>query len=78
MGIVGDSNDQVRLRRLERERQDDKQRASDAKKEKVGFRNWHVGTQEVLESAFKQETIGLVTKEEYVTKRATIEARLEV
>ena len=81
-GYVGNTADTARIRRLEREREEDKERVENLKKQSAaqpaGFRQWQLGTQEVLESAFKKETVGLVTKEEYVTKKATIEARLEV
>ena len=80
-GYVGNAADQARIRRLEQERQDEKERLEKAKAasaaKPAGFRQWEHGASEVVETAFKQETVGLVTRDEYIQKKSTIQARLE-
>jgi hypothetical protein len=81
-GYVGSAADQARIRRLEKEREEDRERIDNAKKaassKPYGFRTWEKSTVEVVENAFKKETVGLVTREEYIEKKSTIQTRLEV
>ena len=81
-GYVGSAADQARIRQLEQAREEETQRLEEAKKaaaeQPQGFRQWEHGTTEVLETAFKKETVGLVSRDEYVEKKSSIQARLEV
>jgi hypothetical protein len=81
-GYVGSAADQARIRQLEKEREEDRKLIEAAKQkataDQTGFRSWKRGEVEVVEQALKTETIGLVTREQYVEKKSTIQARLEV
>ena len=81
-GYVGSAADQARIRQLEKEREQDKERIEAAKEASAsapsGFRSWQKGETAVVERVFKQETIGLVSREKYIEKKSTIQARLEV
>eukprot|EP00850_Spirogloea_muscicola_P020396 SM000214S06790 [mRNA] locus=s214:131854:134544:- [translate_table: standard] len=81
-GYVGSAQDAVRIRRLEKQREQERQRIEALKKKSAegggqGLLQFGQGTSEVLESAFKKETVGLVTREQFVEKRATIKTKLE-
>jgi hypothetical protein len=81
-GYVGSADDQARIRRLERERDEERKRIEDARKasasQPAGFRQWKQGSMVATDLAFKKETVGLVSRDEYIERRATIQARLEV
>jgi protein FAM50 len=81
-GYVGSAEDQNRIRRLERERQEERERVEKAREESkskpVGFRNWQQSSVEVIETAFKADTVGLISREEYLQRKATLQERLEV
>lgn len=81
-GYVGSADDQARIRRLEKEREEERQRLEAVKKEATsqpaGFRNWRQGTAEKAETAFRQETIGLISREEYIQKKESVKQRLAV
>jgi protein FAM50 len=81
-GYVGSAEDQNRIRMLERQREEERERIEKAKEESkskpVGFRNWQQATTEVIESALKADTIGLISRDEYLQRKATVQARLEV
>lgn len=81
-GYVGSAEDQSRIRRLEKEREEERQRLETAKKEATsqpaGFRNWRQGTVEKAETAFRQETIGLISREDYIQKKESVKQRLAV
>lgn len=81
-GYVGSAADQARVRQLEKEREQDRERIDAAKKASAsapsGFRSWQKGETAVVEQVFKQETIGLVSRDKYIEKKSTIQARLEV
>eukprot|EP00193_Tetraselmis_chui_P018409 CAMPEP_0177792766 /NCGR_PEP_ID=MMETSP0491_2-20121128/24702_1 /TAXON_ID=63592 /ORGANISM="Tetraselmis chuii, Strain PLY429" /LENGTH=93 /DNA_ID=CAMNT_0019315207 /DNA_START=105 /DNA_END=382 /DNA_ORIENTATION=+ len=68
-GYVGNSADVKRIRKLTEQREQERKRveglinASDEAVTGAGLRKFGVGTSEVLESVFKAETVGLVTKE---------------
>lgn len=80
-GYVGSSQDSLRIRRLEKQRETDRKRTEDLKRKmmggQAGLLQFGSGTSEVLESAFKKETVGLVTRDQFVEKRATIRSKME-
>ncbi|KAG0446968.1 hypothetical protein HPP92_028582 [Vanilla planifolia] len=43
----------------------------------IGLLQFGSGTSEILETAFKKETVGLVTREQYVEKRVNIRNKIE-
>jgi len=81
-GYVGSSEHQSRIRRLQKEREEERQRLEAVKKEATsqpaGFRNWRQGTVEKAETAFRQETIGLISREAYIKKKESVKQRLAV
>jgi hypothetical protein len=81
MAVPGPHMDQANTNPLRTEMEADKKntesKTTTASKPAL-FRNWERGTKELVETAFKQETVGLVTRDEYIEKKSTIEARLEV
>ena len=79
-GYVGSAEDQRRIYRQEQQRQQQRRQYDDARKKSesaLGLRQFGSGTSEVVEHAFKSETVGLVTRDEFVEKRQTIEERLK-
>lgn len=82
-GYVGTAQDAVRIRRLEKQREAERQKIQDLKNKTVsektqpGLLQFGSSTSEILETAFKKETVGLVTREEYVEKRVTIRTKIE-
>lgn len=81
-GYVGSAEDQTRIRMLEKQREEERERISKAKEDSktkpVGFRNWQQASTEVIETAFKADTIGLISRDEYLQRKATVQDRLEV
>jgi len=82
-GYVGTGEDQRRILRQQKEREEQRQQYEDARKKaeaaaNAGLRQFGASTAEALEHAFKTETVGLVTREQFVEKRQTIAERLEV
>uniref|UniRef100_A0A7N0U5N5 FAM50A/XAP5 C-terminal domain-containing protein n=1 Tax=Kalanchoe fedtschenkoi TaxID=63787 RepID=A0A7N0U5N5_KALFE len=55
-GYVGTAQDAVRIRRLEKQREAERKKIQEQK------------SKSILETAFKKETVGLVTREQYVEK----------
>ncbi|KAF5842122.1 XAP5, circadian clock regulator-domain-containing protein [Dunaliella salina] len=53
------------------------QKEGESRVEGAGLRQFSTTTTEALEHAFKNETIGLVTKEEFIKKRMTLAERME-
>ncbi|XP_074304448.1 protein XAP5 CIRCADIAN TIMEKEEPER isoform X2 [Silene latifolia] len=82
-GYVGTAQDAVRIRRLQKQRDAERRKIEELKsksasvKAQTGLLQFGSGTSEILETAFKKETIGLVTREEYVEKRVTIKTKIE-
>ncbi|GMH33809.1 hypothetical protein BSKO_01643 [Bryopsis sp. KO-2023] len=83
-GYVGNSQDVTRIRRQQKQREEQRKKfeelknQSKAKVEAAGLRRFGAGSSEqALETAFKNETIGLVTREEFIQKRTTLEERIE-
>lgn len=79
-GYVGSAEDQRRIYRQEQQRQQQRRQFEDARKKSesaLGLRQFGSGTSEAVEHAFKSETVGLVTRDEFVEKRQTIEERLK-
>lgn len=80
-GYVGTSEDAQRLRKLDKQREQQRkkfEKLQEAKKnEAAGLRQFGSSKAEAYEAAFKTETVGLVTRKEFIEKRATIQERLE-
>lgn len=77
-GYVGTAEDKRRIVRQEKEREEAKKKFEDAKSVTTqGLREFGTGTSELHEHAFKAETVGLVTREEFVQKRDTIAERMQ-
>ncbi|GAB4838476.1 hypothetical protein Ancab_028020 [Ancistrocladus abbreviatus] len=82
-GYVGTAQDAVRIRRLEKQREAERRKIQELKnksasvKGQAGLLQFGSGTSEILETAFKKETIGLVTREQYVEKRVNIRNKIE-
>ncbi|KAF1864688.1 hypothetical protein Lal_00032006 [Lupinus albus] len=82
-GYVGTSQDAVRIRRLEKQREAERRKIQELKTKSVsdkgqpGLLQFGSSTSEILETAFKKETVGLVTREEYVEKRVNIKTKIE-
>ncbi|XP_042419285.1 protein XAP5 CIRCADIAN TIMEKEEPER [Zingiber officinale] len=81
-GYVGTAQDAVRIRRLEKQREAERRKLEEKKKNasaggQSGLLQFGSGTSEILDTAFKKETIGLVTREQYVEKRVNIRNKIE-
>lgn len=82
-GYVGTAQDAVRIRRLEKQREAERKKIQELKnksassKGQTGLLQFGSGTSEILETAFKKETVGLVTREQYVEKRVNIRNKIE-
>ncbi|KAF9607215.1 hypothetical protein IFM89_033422 [Coptis chinensis] len=82
-GYVGTAQDAVRIRRLEKQREAERKKIQDLKNKSAssggqsGLLQFGSGTSEILETAFKKETVGLVTREQYVEKRVNIRSKFE-
>nr|XP_027097955.1 protein XAP5 CIRCADIAN TIMEKEEPER-like [Coffea arabica]XP_027097956.1 protein XAP5 CIRCADIAN TIMEKEEPER-like [Coffea arabica]XP_027097957.1 protein XAP5 CIRCADIAN TIMEKEEPER-like [Coffea arabica] len=82
-GYVGTAQDAVRIRRLEKQREAERRKIQELKnksassKGQPGLLQFGSSTSEKLETAFKKETVGLVSREEYVEKRVNIRSKIE-
>ncbi|KAJ8767567.1 hypothetical protein K2173_017911 [Erythroxylum novogranatense] len=82
-GYVGTAQDAVRIRRLEKQREAERRKIQELKtksasaKGQPGLLQFGSSTSEILETAFKKETVGLVTREQYVEKRVNIQTKIE-
>ncbi|GFY94606.1 XAP5 family protein [Actinidia rufa] len=82
-GYVGTAQDAVRIRRLEKQREAERRKIQELKNKTTstqgqpGLLQFGSSTSEILETAFKKETVGLVTREEYVEKRVNIRSKIE-
>ncbi|KAF8405373.1 hypothetical protein HHK36_010277 [Tetracentron sinense] len=82
-GYVGTAQDGVRIRRLEKQREAERRKIEELKNKsassggQTGLLQFGSGTSEILETAFKKETVGLVTREQYVEKRVNIQNKFE-
>ncbi|KAG6554281.1 hypothetical protein Mapa_004197 [Marchantia paleacea] len=80
-GYVGTAQDAARIRRLQKQRDEERQKILDLKKKfsegQPGLLQFGQGTSELLESAFKKETVGLVTREQFVEKRVNLRSKIE-
>ncbi|KAF4356665.1 hypothetical protein G4B88_009642 [Cannabis sativa] len=82
-GYVGTAQDAVRIRRLEKQREAERQKIQELKTKsqseqgQPGLLQFGSSTSEILETAFKKETVGLVTREQYVEKRVNIRNKIE-
>jgi protein FAM50 len=81
-GYVGTAQDSQRIRRQEKQREEQRKKYEDQQaqqREKVlnaGLKQFGSSKSEAYEAAFKTETVGLVTREEFMNKRNTIQQRL--
>ncbi|KAG2411063.1 Protein XAP5 CIRCADIAN [Vigna angularis] len=79
-GDVGTAQDAVRIRRLEKQREAERHKIQELKtksasaKGQLGLLQFGSSASEILETAFKKETVGLVTREQYVEKKKPIHA----
>lgn len=70
-------------RRQQEKREAEKQQAEDERTKledaaaSAGIRQFGAGKAEALENAFKNETVGLVTKAEFMSKRSTLAERFQ-
>ncbi|KAL4852670.1 Protein XAP5 CIRCADIAN TIMEKEEPER [Chlorella vulgaris] len=79
-GYVGTTEDKRRIERQLKERDEQHKQYEEAKKKAQqghGLRQFGTASSEAIEHAFKNETVGLVTREQFVEKRLTIEERLK-
>lgn len=80
-GYVGTAQDAARIRRLEKQREVERKRIQELKNKsaggQTGLLQFGSGTSELLETAFKKETIGLVTREQYVETRVNLRTKIE-
>ncbi|CAL1353168.1 unnamed protein product [Linum trigynum] len=80
---VGTAQDAVRIRRLEKQREAERRKIEEMKTKSAsdkggpGLLQFGSSTSEILETAFKKETVGLVTRDQYVEKRVTIQNKIE-
>lgn len=80
-GYVGTAQDAVKIRRLEKQREAERRKIEELKNKNAdgqpGLLQFGSSTSEILETAFKKETVGLVTREQYVEKRVNIRTKIE-
>eukprot|EP00245_Coleochaete_scutata_P007602 TRINITY_DN23084_c0_g1_i1.p1 TRINITY_DN23084_c0_g1~~TRINITY_DN23084_c0_g1_i1.p1 ORF type:complete len:338 (-),score=105.99 TRINITY_DN23084_c0_g1_i1:346-1359(-) len=81
-GYVGNAADGLRIRRLEKQREEQRKKVEDLKKKTIknhgnGLLQFSSSTSEKMETAFKKDTIGLVTREQFVEKRVNLKTKLE-
>jgi protein FAM50 len=80
-GYVGTTEDAQRVRKLDKQREQQRKKFEELqekkKREAAGLRQFGSSKAETYEAAFKTETVGLVTRKEFIEKRATIQERLE-
>ncbi|KAL5201894.1 hypothetical protein ABZP36_036248 [Zizania latifolia] len=80
-GYVGTAQDSVKIRRLEKQREAERRKIEELKNKssdgQPGLLQFGSSTSEILETAFKKETVGLVTREQYVEKRVNIRTKIE-
>jgi protein FAM50 len=80
-GYVGTSEDQRRILRQQKEREEQRQQFAEARRKleagAPALRRFDAGSTEAVEHAFKTETVGLVTRDEFREKRDIIAGRLE-
>lgn len=80
-GYVGTTEDAQRVRKLDKQRELQRKKFEELqekkKREAAGLRQFGSSKAETYEAAFKTETVGLVTRKEFLEKRATIQERLE-
>lgn len=79
--MQGTSEDAQRLRKLDKQREEQRKKFEELQEKKrreaAGLRQFGSSKAEAYEAAFKSETVGLVTRKEFLEKRATIQERLE-
>jgi protein FAM50 len=82
-GYVGSAQDTQRIRRQEKQREEQRKKFEEQQQQgrdkvaNAGLKQFGSSKSEAYEAAFKTETVGLVTREEFMSKRNTIQQRLE-
>ncbi len=80
-GYVGTSHDATRIRKQQQEREEQRkkyealQQKTRDKVASAGLRQFGASKAEAYEAAFKNETVGLVTRDEFMRKRTTIQVQ---
>ena len=81
-GFVGSAQDAARIQRQQKQREEqrkkfeEQQKAHQDKLNAAGLKQFGSSKSEAYEAAFKTETVGLVTREEFMQKRSTIQQRI--
>jgi hypothetical protein len=81
-GYVGTAQDAARIRRQEKQREEQRKKFEEQQQQQrdkvlnAGLKQFGSSKSEAYEAAFKTETVGLVTREEFMQKRNTIAQRL--
>eukprot|EP00227_Mantoniella_beaufortii_P021333 CAMPEP_0197584382 /NCGR_PEP_ID=MMETSP1326-20131121/7020_1 /TAXON_ID=1155430 /ORGANISM="Genus nov. species nov., Strain RCC2288" /LENGTH=345 /DNA_ID=CAMNT_0043148743 /DNA_START=247 /DNA_END=1284 /DNA_ORIENTATION=- len=82
-GYVGNSNDALKIRKYEDKRKKESEEAASETERKLAdaarsrIVNFATGKTDVVENAFKAESVGLQTKEQFTEKKNNIEKELE-
>ncbi|KAI5018239.1 hypothetical protein ZWY2020_043127 [Hordeum vulgare] len=75
-GYVGTTQDAVKIRRAEKQREAERQKIEELKSKNTDGQpdllQFGSSTSEILETAFKKENVGLVTREQYVEKSISL------
>mmetsp|Transcript_4399 Transcript_4399/g.12345 ORF Transcript_4399/g.12345 Transcript_4399/m.12345 type:complete len:327 (+) Transcript_4399:152-1132(+) len=83
MSYIGNAADTKRIRQLTEKREEERKRVEELIKSSesavagAGLRKFGAGTSEVLDTVFKNETVGLQTRDQFVEKRMTLKERYE-
>jgi protein FAM50 len=79
-GYVGSAEDSLKIRKLDKKREEQRKKFEELQDKKrneaAGLRQFGASKSEAYEAAFKNETVGLVTRKEFIEKRNTIQERL--
>mmetsp|Transcript_32292 Transcript_32292/g.58685 ORF Transcript_32292/g.58685 Transcript_32292/m.58685 type:complete len:335 (-) Transcript_32292:371-1375(-) len=82
-GYVGTNEDVQRIRKQEKQREEQRKKFEESKKqsndrvETSGLRKFAASSNEIVEAAFKNDTVGLASKAEFIQKRLTLTERIE-
>ncbi|QDZ17841.1 XAP5 circadian clock regulator [Chloropicon primus] len=83
-GYVGTGTDVQRIRRQEKEREEERRKYEEARTrveegsvKANAFKEFGKATSETLEQAFRNETVGLVSRADFASKRADLQERYE-
>merc|ERR1712025_817717 len=82
-GYVGDSSDQIKIRRFEKQRAEKRKHIEELQKishyslVNAGTRQFATASKSLLEQKFSEDTVGLVSKAEFSEKRRTLEKSVQ-